>query len=612
MRISLARRIRLSARQLPKRYLDPTGARRNSGPLDVRVTLYWECDVSLYSGAVRQPLNDLAEFDLTRRQPEEMARLFARWKEQRRFLQGNQPPPNGRKGGEQTMPAVIPSSTVRQAAFPPPATQPASGSIRYSAPFVAMLVADRDRAIADHLKTLRFDPAEAAPLHAARRRMKLHWVFTGMPWILAVAALAALFWQQVPPLRIAVTQSDVRAAPATHSSAVQVHSDIASAESAAPTANHSGRARLATPVAAEVHPAARLIPAAIEPPVQTALPVQAAIDAALMRTMPSASDVAQIRPKLKPRPVAVQMANKAPAAQELAPARPIELLPMAAPKEITSAQEARVENPATATIDVPAPNLPPPLPQTVAIPESRPASLDMRGNDKTGFGAKAGDHAAKMSRGDNSGGTGSTGTSSGAGDGGTGSSGDGTGDSGGSGTAGGTGGDTGSGDSGGTGASGGGSGAGSNSGGSGGSSGSGGSDSGGSGDTGGSGSGSSDAGSGGAGSGDTGSGGTGTGGTGTGGTGAGGTGAGGTGAGGAGSGDAGSGDAGSGGAGSGGASSGDAGSGGAGSGDAGSGGAGSGSAGSGGGGSDAGAGGTGDSGGGIGGSGGSTGGAGLQ
>src|SRR5206468_12681650 len=137
-----------------------------------------------------------------------------------------------------------------------------------------------------------------------------------------------------------------------------------------------------------------------------ALPVQEAIDAALMRMIPSASDVPKIPPKLKPRPVALQVAKKAPDVKKPAAARPLALPPLPASKEITSAQEVRVGYPATATIDVPPPASatidvppasppPPSLPRTAASLKTHPATLDTRSNDKKGVG----DHASGVSGG---------------------------------------------------------------------------------------------------------------------------------------------------------------------------------------------------------------------
>ncbi|HET6620620.1 MAG TPA: hypothetical protein VFG64_11825 [Dongiaceae bacterium] len=508
--------------------------------------------MSSQNGAVRQPAGDLSAFDLSKRSPEEIARLFARWKQQRKALQATQQPVRGATNAPKPraprfMPVIAqkpaaPAAGLMAAADP---QQPGPHSPRYSAPFAAVLETGSEAAGAGRLGKLQFgategvrerlssrtvNPREPLPLGGASRGSKSRWVLAGAASILAVVTASGVaLWHQEPSLRAGWMHVQ-SAAPVAVAPSVPAQPRVEAAPAADPAA-----ARMA----------ARLLPRATRLAVPSRWPM--AVDAALMQPASPANEIAQVRlaPRLKPQPVAVRTASQGtqdgqPIGSSEGEFKADKVMP--APAD---------HNPSAVSVAIPAASGPRSQTADESDTGTRRESVYRRGNDKETPGLRGDSHGPLGARGTRDPGK-SAGQSAGSGapgDGAGGSAGSGS-DNGGGGTGSTGGGNTGSGDpgSGGTGSS----------------------------DPTGAGSGGGDTGSGGTGTGDPGSGNAGSGGdTGTGGTGSGGAAGGSTG-----SGDTGS--AGSGGSGSQGST------GGTGSGDAGSGASGAGGSGTGGGGSDAG------------------------
>ncbi|HEV8390215.1 MAG TPA: hypothetical protein VGQ35_10250 [Dongiaceae bacterium] len=508
--------------------------------------------------AIKQPVNDLTAFDLSRRSPEEIARLFARWKERRRGLQ-QAPARAGRPPRLRPMPTIVQGSRPETASEPeglpdpPPHDAPAAdkaGPISYSESFAALLAARAEPLIEPRTWNPDIPPPKVAMSRPPRRRSKMKWVLAGTASIFAVTAIAGgTLWRQGTVWRPAWMQA---------SSGNGLAVAVADPVQAEVRANYS----LDIPAAAPFAVVATRVPSV------QASPLQRTIDVALMKPaapVDAARPVTRIArlpvaPRLKPPVPVMQTASTsvvaAPAAaQKLAPIAQsaFEIKPFAVVSmPVLSGPDTEPSNAgdfpsAGASAPVPA------EPEQSATHRTRSATISQGGNGNANVGSphigystgspQAPTRSGTPSGGGSTGGAEPGGGTGGSDDGGSGTGGDPSGgDTGGGGDPGG--GDTGGGDTGGgdTGSGGGdgGSGGGGDTGGDSGAGGSGGGDSGGGGsggsDSGGGDSGGGDSG-GGSGSGDSGGGDSGSGG---------GSGGGDTGGGDAGGGDSGAGDTGDG------------------------------------------------------------------
>jgi hypothetical protein len=175
--------------------------------------------MSSRSGAIRQPADDGSSFDLSKRSPEQIAQLFARWKEQRKRLARDAEREPGPDAAEQksAAPQVVRfTPAARALAQPEPEPQPADtreeapGIRHYSADFSAIRTSD-DRATAHRVKRLKFPAAvvtaPARPAHGSGMRWTLA---IAVSFIALTAAAGAAYWSQQavpvvrPPAAVAV------------------------------------------------------------------------------------------------------------------------------------------------------------------------------------------------------------------------------------------------------------------------------------------------------------------------------------------------------------------------------------------------------------------------
>ena len=519
------------------------------------------------AGPIRQPVGDLVAFDVSRQSPEQIALLFARWKEQRKQRHHTEQPQQAERPPRlRPVPPIVraaaqasaPVSEESPQAGPPSNRPPAesAGQVRYSATFAALL-------------TTRIEPNKALRIwnpeaglstlrrpNPPRRHSGLKWILAGAASVVALAIVPGGALRQPSWLPSGGMQTSSDGTLATDAAVVATVTEVA-------------------PNAAPAYPmdfdmAEPFVAIATATPVAAEWPLQQMIDVALMKVTPVAQvPQRRLMPRLKPPVPLVHTASKTVEAPEPLPFAYPQSMPKLRP--ITPVDLPITPSSATAVTGVSAKAV-------IAVPEApaaeRPASapgaeaedgvptrFTPRGNDKdnasygsSGIAASADKAPASTGSGGSAhpgsgagtGGTGEPGSGgaggSGSGDG-SGTGGDTGGDTGGGDTGGGdAGGDTGGGDTGGGDAGGGDTGGGDTGGGD-----TGGGDAGG-GDTGGGDAGGGDAGGGDAGGGDTGgAGGGGAGGdAGGGGAGSGGDAGGGGGAGGAGGGDASGGDSGGG------------------------------------------------------------------
>ncbi len=525
------------------------------------------------AGPIRQPDSDLVAFDVSRQSPEQIALMFARWKEQRKQLHPSKLPQQAERPPHlRPVPPIVRAAAQvsAPASEKPPQAGPASnrspaepaGQVHYSATFAGVLAT-------------RIEPNKALCIWnpeaglSTLRRSNPPRRHSGLKWILAGAASVVAL--------VAVPGGALREPSWVPSGGMQTSSDETPAADAAVVATVTEVTSSAAPAyPMDIDTAEPFVAIATAAPVAAEWPLPQMIDVALMKVTPVAQ-VAQrpLMPRLKPPVPLVHTASKSLEAPKPQPFKPQPFAyPASMPKlrPITPVDLPITPSSATAVTGISA------APAVTAVPAApaaeRPASelgaeaedgvpASRRGNDNDNVAYGSSGIAVSADKAPAS--TGSGGShhpGSGAGTGGTGGDtggGDtGDGDTGGGDTGGGdTGdGDTGGGDTGGGDTGGGDTGGGDTGGGDTGGGDTGGGDTGG-GDTGG-------AGGGGAGGGDAGGGDTGGGGTGgdTGGAGGGGAGGGDAGGGDTGGGDTGGGD-------TGGAGGGDAGGGDAGGGDAG-------------------------------------------
>ena len=393
------------------------------------------------SEPIRQPANDLIAFDISKQSPEQIAKLFARWKQQRKQLEASEP--RHRAPHLKPVPPIVHgfAGEAEEAAPAPVAGTEPGGAVHYSASFEALLAA-RAPTLAQRVWNPDAGLAKLGRPHAPRRRSRTKWLLAGAASVIAVTAMAGgVLWERSAG-RLGWTQ--VTDKPAAGNAL------IAGPAEAAVAPAHPMDIPMAEPFAAKAT-AAR----------QADWPMRQTVDLALMKTAPVAETAdLPLMPQLKPPVPVVQTASK-PAA-----AKPAAAQPQAEPSEAPVAQVALplVPSVTTATVSVPV------APATDAHNgDSRSNIVTGRGNDKNNFtfgtngrvassssrpaGASgSGGAHGSGSAGGSTGGSGDPGSGGTGGDpgGSTGGSGPGGGDTGGGDTGGGAGGgDTGGGDAGG-------------------------------------------------------------------------------------------------------------------------------------------------------------------
>ncbi|HEX6117843.1 MAG TPA: hypothetical protein VFZ03_00225, partial [Dongiaceae bacterium] len=346
--------------------------------------------MSSQNGAVRQPAGDLSAFDLSKRSPEDIARLFARWKQQRKALQvAQQAVREPAKASKPHSARFMPSVARSRAAQIPEPQQPGSHSLRYSAPFAAVLEADANVAQDVRLRKLQFGaavgatarlvgpthvPAEPLPRGGAVRSSRSRWVLAGAASILAVAAASgAVLWNQMPSVRAGWTHSEpvlpVTVAPS------------------APTQADTEAVPVADPTAARM--AARLLPAATQVPKAAPWPWPMAVDVALMQPASPANEImhARLAPRLKPQQIAVRTASQG--TQEPPPIETSGL-------EIKSDKVLpAVRNPSAVSVAIPAASTPRSRTEDEVDSGTNPESVHRRGNDKEVIGLGDADKGSK-------------------------------------------------------------------------------------------------------------------------------------------------------------------------------------------------------------------------
>ena len=101
------------------------------------------------AGQIRQPDSDLAAFDLSRQSPEQIALVFARWKEQRKRPDHSKPPQQVERPRLKPMPPIVRAAAQVSAPVPekspradPSSSRPlaiSAGQVHYSATFSGLL-----------------------------------------------------------------------------------------------------------------------------------------------------------------------------------------------------------------------------------------------------------------------------------------------------------------------------------------------------------------------------------------------------------------------------------------------------------------------------------------
>ena len=171
------------------------------------------------SEPVRQPANDLIAFDIRRQSPEQIANLFARWKEQRKRLQA--PESRRRPPHLKPVPPIVHGAAQeneKAAAAGIAAQEP--GLVRYSSSFEALLAA-REQTLAQRVWNPDAGLATLGRPHPPRRRSKTKWFLAGAASVVAVAAVAGgALWERSagPPGR---TQAGAKPDDAVVASPVQ-------------------------------------------------------------------------------------------------------------------------------------------------------------------------------------------------------------------------------------------------------------------------------------------------------------------------------------------------------------------------------------------------------
>ena len=390
----------------------------------------------------RQPANDLIAFDISRQSPEQIAQMFARWKERRKRLQAVGSQRSSRPPHLRPVPPITHGAAreAEEAAPTASASAEPGGPVRYSASFESVLAA-REPTLAQRVWNPDARLAKLGRPHAPRRRSRIKWALAGAASVVAAVAAGALWeqsagrpgWPQAGDEPAADTSLIASPAEAVLPAAPSYPMDIPLAEPFVARAIASGEADW---------------------------PMRQAVDLALMKTAPVALTAhLPLMPHLKPPVPVVQTASK-PSATKPAPARQ----PEAEPNE---AGIARVELPLAPSVTTETVSVVAPTADTRAD-DPRPDGGVSRGNDKSNFAFGANNRVASSSSkpasatgsggsanpgsGSSGGaGTGGSGDPSGGGTGGdgSGSGGDSGGTGGGDGSGGDAGGDSGGGDAGG-------------------------------------------------------------------------------------------------------------------------------------------------------------------
>jgi hypothetical protein len=356
------------------------------------------------SEPIRQPANDLIAFDISKQSPEQIAHLFARWKEQRKRLQA--PGPRRRPPHLKPVPPITQGVVEETEEAALVADTEPGGAVRYSASFEALLSA-REPTLAQRVWNPDAGLAKLGRPRAPRRRSRTKWLLAGAASVVAVAAMAGdVLWER-SAARLGWTQAGDKPDNALVGSPVE----------AAVTPTYPMDIPMAEPFLAKAT-ASR----------QADWPMRQAVDLALMKTAPVAEAAhLPLMPQLKPPVPVVRTASK-PAAK---PAAAVQ-----SETEPSEAPVARVELPlvpsvTTATVSVPV------APATeTRNDDSRSNVITGRGNDKDNF--TFGTNSRMASSGSKPAGASGTGGSA---DPGSGSAGGNTGGSGDPGNSGGTGGD---------------------------------------------------------------------------------------------------------------------------------------------------------------------------
>jgi hypothetical protein len=326
------------------------------------------CHVS--SEPVRQPANDLVAFDVRKQSPEQIARMFARWKEQRKRLEAQESARSAPPAHLKPVPAIA-SSRQQESVPQTPRGPERDGPIHYSTSFEEVLAA-REPTLAQRVWNPNALPKLARP-HPPRRRSGTKWILAGAASIVAVAAVAGgALWEQ-STARTNRVQADAK--PATNSSPI-----ARPAEAARPAApSHPMEIPMAEPfVAATV---------ALD---ETEWPLQQAVDLALMTSAPVAETARlPLMPQLKPPVPAVQTASKT--AQ-----------PQVEPNEPAS---ARVDLPPVSGVTSATVSAPVAPAAEARIDDARPDRAVSRGNDKSDYTFGSRDRVASSSSGPSAGGS---------------------------------------------------------------------------------------------------------------------------------------------------------------------------------------------------------------
>jgi hypothetical protein len=347
------------------------------------------------SEPIRQPANEFIAFDIRKQSPEQIAQLFARWKEQRQRLQA--PEPRRTPSHLKPVPPTVVGSAeeIEEAAAVPVADTEPGGGVRYSASFEALLSA-REPTLAQRVWNPDARPANLGRPHPPRQRSKTKWVLAGAASVVAVTAMAGGALWELSAGRPGLTQAGDKPDASL----------IASPAEAAVAPTYPMDIPMAEPFVAQATVTR-----------QADWPMRRAVDLALLKAAPVAETAhLPLMPLLKPPVPVVRTASK-PAAKPKAAAQPED-----APSE---APAARVELPlapnvTTATVNVPV------APATeTRDDDSRSNVIAGRGNDKDNFTFGSNGRVASSSSkpADASGSGGSAGPGSGSAGGGTGGSG---------------------------------------------------------------------------------------------------------------------------------------------------------------------------------------------
>ncbi len=269
------------------------------------------------AGPIRQPVGDLVAFDVSRQSPEQIALLFARWKEQRKQRHHTEQPQQAERPPRlRPVPPIVraaaqasaPVSEESPQAGPPSNRPPAesAGQVRYSATFAALL-------------TTRIEPNKALRIwnpeaglstlrrpNPPRRHSGLKWILAGAASVVALATVPGGALRQPSWLPSGGMQTSSDETLATDAAVVATVTEVA-------------------PNAAPAYPmdfdmAEPFVAIATATPVAAEWPLQQMIDVALMKVTPVAQ-VAQrpLMPRLKPPVPLVHTASKTVEAPEPLP-----------------------------------------------------------------------------------------------------------------------------------------------------------------------------------------------------------------------------------------------------------------------------------------------------